>query len=158
VPETPDSGERIVRLRDANDAEVGTATLRQTAHGLVLSLSLTGVDPGAHALHVHETGLCVPPFDTAGGHFNPGGRAHGFAHPQGAHAGDLPNVYVGPDGQGQVDVFLPGLVLERGDGTPVVDADGAALVVHAKRDDYRSDPSGEAGGRVACGVIAAPSR
>jgi Cu-Zn family superoxide dismutase len=148
----------IVRLRDTRGAEVGVARLRQTAQGIVLSLSLTGVPAGEHAVHIHERGVCVPPFDSAGGHFDPGERAHGFAHPQGAHAGDLPNVFVGQDGRAQVEIFLPGLMLESGSGTPVVDGDGAALVVHAEPDDHHSDPSGNAGERIACGVIETPAR
>jgi Cu-Zn family superoxide dismutase len=122
--------------------------------------TLQGLSPGAHALHIHETGECEPPFKSAGGHFNPSGKTHGFRSPHGWHAGDLPNVTVDEDGTVAVEVLATGLSVASGDGK-LLDADGSALIVHEGVDDYTSQPSGNAGKRIACGVVetsAAPAK
>jgi Cu-Zn family superoxide dismutase len=106
-----------------------------------------------HAIHVHELGRCEPPFTTAGGHFNPGSRAHGFRREQGSHAGDLPNVRASDAGTAHVEHISTAISLSSGSGS-VLDTDGSALVVHAGADDYATDPSGNSGSRIACGVIA----
>jgi Cu-Zn family superoxide dismutase len=107
---------------------------------------------GVHGVHLHMVGSCeAPDFESAGAHLNPEGREHGTQNPAGAHLGDLPNVTIGRSGAGTVSVTLPGsrdAVLSR-----LFDADGTAVVVHASPDDYRSDPSGNSGARVACGVL-----
>ena len=100
---------------------------------------------------MHETGLCTPNFEAAGAHFNPGNRQHGFRNGQGPHAGDMPNIHVSPSGALTVELLLAGVTLsgERA----LLDGDGAALVVHANADDYATEPSGNSGERIACGVI-----
>jgi len=103
-------------------------------------------------IHFHETGKCEPPFESAGGHFNPGKKAHGVLDLGGSHAGDLPNVVVPAGGKLEFELFVPGLTLAAGPSS-VLDADGTALVIHAKADDYRTQPAGDSGDRIACGVI-----
>jgi len=117
----------------------------------VLTGTVSGLGLGAHGIHVHETGTCVAPFATAGGHFNPDKHQHGFKNPNGNHAGDLPSISTPASGQYRFEQLLPGVTL-RGD-KGLLDADGAAIVIHAAGDDYTTDPSGNSGGRIACGVI-----
>ena len=136
-------------LIDSAGKAVGTAKLTQTAHGLLISVDLHDLKPGTHAIHLHETGKCeAPAFKTAGGHFNPAHKQHGFMMAEGAHGGDLPNLEVPAGGSVKADMIA-------GDATlaTLLDADGAAIVVHAKADDYKTQPAGDAGDRVACGVI-----
>ncbi len=141
------------QLLAANGASVGTATLMQEADGTRVTASLAGLSPGEYALHLHAVGKCEgPDFKSAGGHFNPGMKQHGHLNPMGEHAGDLPNITIGADGRGSIDALRPGLRMVDGD-MPLVDADGAAIVLHAGPDDYRTDPAGNAGARIACGVI-----
>jgi Cu-Zn family superoxide dismutase len=102
---------------------------------------------------VHETGKCEPPFKTAGGHFNPSGKKHGMKNPAGMHGGDMPNINVGADGKAKFQVLNDQISLKAGEKNSVLDADGSALVVHATSDDYSTDPAGNAGDRIACGVI-----
>ena len=138
-------------MQDAAGRQLGTLTLTETAQGIALAGRLTGLAPGEHAIHLHTTGRCEPPFESAGGHWNPANRAHGTANPQGPHAGDAPNVTVAADSSVAVQVATPSGTL-RG-ATPLLDGDGAAVVIHAGPDDYRTDPSGSSGDRVACGVV-----
>lgn len=140
-------------MKDAKGAKVGEATLVETPHGVLVTLELSGAPAGAHAFHIHETGKCEPPFKTAGGHFNPEGHKHGVMNPEGKHAGDMPNVYVSEGGKGRYEVFVPGVTLKPGPKNSLFDADGAALVIHDKADDNKSDPAGAAGDRIACGVV-----
>jgi Cu-Zn family superoxide dismutase len=140
-------------LRDASGKEVGTATLAPAGGSVKIDLKLKDLPPGAHAFHVHSVGRCDPPsFESAGPHFNPTNRQHGHQNPQGAHAGDLPNLEVRPDGTAQVSLLAPGLTLGEGQGS-LFGKEGTALVVHASPDDGRTDPAGNAGARIACGVI-----
>jgi len=141
-------------LLDAEGAVVGRVDLVSTPGGaILLRATLEGLPPGVHAFHIHETGVCTPPsFTSAGGHHAPHGRAHGVLSPEGRHAGDLPNVHVPSDGALTVEVFVDHASLketERG----LLDADGSAFVIHAGPDDYRTDPAGDAGPRIACGPI-----
>jgi len=139
-------------LRDASGKEVGAATLTVTPSGVLISLDLTAVPPGEHGFHVHTTGKCEPPdFKSAGPHFNPDQTKHGFMTPEGPHAGDLPNLHVPADGKLQVEVLEPNVTLSG--EAPLLDADGSALVIHAGADDYKTDPAGNSGNRIACGVI-----
>jgi Cu-Zn family superoxide dismutase len=108
--------------------------------------------PGTRAFHIHEVGRCEPPFESAGGHFNPTGKQHGKDNPGGPHAGDLPNLEVPQSGGLKIEVTAKNVSLDGGRDA-LLDADGAALVVHADPDDYTSDPAGRAGKRLACGVI-----
>jgi Cu-Zn family superoxide dismutase len=141
-------------LKDASGKDVGSVDLVQTPHGVLLKLSLKGIPAGEHAFHVHAVGKCEPPFTSAGGHFNPGGRKHGMAAADGAHAGDMPNLHVPASGELAVEIANPAISLVKGQPNSVFDADGSAIVVHAKADDYKTDPAGDAGDRIACGVIA----
>ena len=142
-----------VELRDAKNQSVGEATLRDTPNGVLISLSLRGLPPGAHGFHIHAVGKCEPPFESAGGHFNPSAKSHGFENAGGPHGGDLPNVIVAADGGVQVEVVASGVTLQTGPGA-LLDADGSALVVHSGPDDYTTDPAGNSGARIACGVVA----
>ena len=140
-------------LTDKTGKEVGTVDLVQTAHGVLLKLSVKGIPAGEHAFHVHAVGKCEPPFSSAGGHFNPGGKKHGMEAPDGPHAGDMPNLHVPPSGELAVEVANPAISLVKGQPNSVFDADGSAVVIHAAADDYKTDPTGNAGDRIACGVI-----
>jgi Cu-Zn family superoxide dismutase len=139
-------------LRDANGQSVGTAALTQTPHGVLVVAQLSNVPPGTHAFHIHAVGQCTPPFTSAGPHFNPSGRQHGIENPEGMHGGDLPNVVIPESGSARVEIFAKDVTLTQG-ATAILDSDGAALVLHASADDYKSDPAGNAGARIACGVI-----
>jgi superoxide dismutase, Cu-Zn family len=132
----------------------GTATLTQTPAGVLIQIDLTGVPPGVHAFHVHEKGTCDPKaaFETAGAHYAPGDSRHGFIVPDGPHAGDMTNQFASKDGVLRAEVVNSGVTLGTG-ATTLFDADGSSLIVHASADDYRSQPSGNAGGRIACAVI-----
>jgi len=140
-------------LKDASGKEVGQAELVQTPHGVLVKLSLKGAVPGDHAFHVHAVGKCEPPFTSAGGHFNPGGKKHGIEAAEGAHAGDMPNLHIPASGELVIEIENPMISLVKGQPNSVFDADGSALVIHAAADDYKTDPTGNAGDRIACGVI-----
>ena len=149
------TGESVeVDMINAEGESVGTATFTQTASGIVIvSSEVSGLEDGEHGLHIHETGLCESDtgFESAGGHYaGEGDPAHGLVE-GGPHAGDLPNV-TAVDGAFVVEHFNPRVSLS-GEMNPLNDADGSALMVHSTADDYESQPSGDAGGRVACGVI-----
>lgn len=138
-------------LRDATGREVGTARVRQVGDGVQVSLQGAGLTAGTHGAHLHAVGRCDPPdFASAGPHWNPTGRQHGKDNPAGMHKGDLPNLTIGSDGRGNLESSVEGSTL-----ADLLDADGTAVVVHATADDYRTDPSGNSGGRIACGVLTA---
>lgn len=140
-------------LKDTNGKEVGSANLTQTAQGVLINVSVKGLPPGEHAFHVHAVGKCEAPFTTAGGHFNPMSKKHGMMSAEGQHAGDMPNLHVPQSGDLTVEVLNANITLEKGKPNSVYDADGSALIIHAGKDDYKTDPTGDAGGRIACGVI-----
>ncbi len=140
-------------LKDASGKDVGTVQLVQTPHGVLLRMSLKGVAPGEHAFHVHAVGKCEAPFTSAGGHFNPASKKHGMEATEGSHAGDMPNLYIPANGELKIDVANPMISLVKGQPNSVFDADGSAIVIHAGADDYKSDPTGNAGDRIVCGVI-----
>jgi superoxide dismutase, Cu-Zn family len=135
-------------LKDQKGQAVGTVTLTETPHGMLVEGTLSNLPAGEHAIHIHETGKCEAPFKTAGGHHNPEKKKHGILVAEGQHGGDLPNLNVGADGKVQFDFFAHGLSLKS-----LADQDGSAVVVHAGPDDYKSDPAGNAGDRIACGVV-----
>jgi Cu-Zn family superoxide dismutase len=140
-------------LRDAEGRSVGEARLQQASNGVLVVLEFTNATPGVHALHIHEVGACdAPSFESAGGHFAPTGREHGILNPRGPHAGDLPNIHVPSDRHLTLEYVIPDVTLDPGPRS-LLDADGSAIVMHAGTDDYRTDPAGEAGDRLACGVI-----
>ncbi|MGH7663261.1 MAG: superoxide dismutase family protein [Gemmatimonadaceae bacterium] len=152
VEATPVESVRVT-LANSSSETVGEALLRQTVRGVLITLDLSAVPPGTHAMHIHSVGQCDPPaFDSAGDHFNPAGRSHGALDPQGMHAGDLPNVHAPESGRLRVDVLVENVMLAGGENG-LFDADGSSLVIHTFADDYRTDPSGNAGSRIACGVI-----
>ena len=145
------TGQASAVMRDSAGRELGTLTLADAAGGIAVSGTLRGVVPGTHGFHIHTTGQCEPTFDAAGGHWNPTNAQHGTENPQGPHLGDLPNLTVGADSTATVQATTPGGSL-RGEN-PLLDADGAAVMLHAGTDDNRTDPSGDAGSRLACGVV-----
>jgi Cu-Zn family superoxide dismutase len=136
------------QLVDATGAAKARAVLTDDGTGVDVALLVENMAPGTYAFHIHETGTCTPPdFKSAGAHFNPTNQRHG------AHKGDLPNVTVGADGKGQVETRVEGVSLAGGDEMAIVDADGAAMMIHAHADDGMTDPSGNAGARIACGPV-----
>jgi Cu-Zn family superoxide dismutase len=140
-------------LKDQAGKDVGAVQFVETPHGVLLKLALKGAVPGEHAFHIHAVGKCEPPFTTAGGHFNPAARKHGLAVAEGAHAGDMPNLHIPASGELMVEILNGGVTLAKGKPNSVFDTDGSAIVIHAGIDDYKSDPTGNAGDRIACGVI-----
>lgn len=139
-------------LRNAGGQLVGTATFTQVGRAVRVLVEAQGLPPGAKAVHVHAVGRCEGRFDSAGDHFNPRGRQHGALNPAGPHAGDLPNITIGADGRGRLESATELITLLSG-VTSVFDGDGSALVIHAAPDDFRTDPTGNSGARIACGVI-----
>lgn len=139
-------------VRDAGGRTMAGASAVEAA-GVRVRVTAEGLAPGTYAVHVHAVGRCDPPdFASAGPHWNPTTRQHGRLNPMGPHFGDLPNLSVGTDGVGTVELTIAGAWLRTGE-RPMIDGDGASLVVHANPDDYRTDPSGNSGARIACGVL-----
>ncbi len=143
----------VAELKNASGQSVGTARFTPAGSVMRILLEAKGLPPGLHAVHVHAVGKCDPPdFNSAGPHFNPTNRQHGALNPQGPHAGDLPNLTVAPDGTGRMETTTEQLSLGSGPSS-VFDADGSALIVHAAADDFKTDPTGNSGARIACGVL-----
>lgn len=139
----------IASLQTAQGAPAGTATATVAEGGIQVALNVEGLPPGPHGAHVHMTGRCdAPAFESAGGHWNPTDAQHGLEAPPGQHAGDMPNLTVGADGRGSLQYTFQG-----GSFDGLLDGDGSAMMIHAGADDQRTDPSGDSGGRIACGVF-----
>lgn len=142
-------------LKTPSGEMVGTATFTEEHGAVHVRAQLRGLPPGPHGIHLHAVGRCDPPdFMSAGGHFNPTNRQHGLNNPQGPHAGDAPNLMVEADGDAEFDYVFSGVSLATGPNS-LADADGTALVIHAGEDDQMSDPAGNSGARIACGVVMA---
>lgn len=140
-------------LKDKEGKQVGVATLIETPEGVRIAVTGYRLPPGGHGLHVHAVGLCEPPeFRSAGAHFDPDGKQHGRLNPAGPHAGDLPNLMVAASGEGGIDVTTKAFTLSPGKKSLLGDKP-TSLVVHANSDDEKTDPTGNSGGRIACGVI-----
>ena len=139
-------------LSSSAGVPMGTAQVLVQGDRVTLAVALTGVPAGTHGIHLHAVGKCSPAdFSGAGGHLNPLGRAHGSANPAGSHVGDLSNITIQSGGSGSLVADLPGTRSQIEDW--LFDSDGTAIVLHAAADDYRTDPSGNSGGRIACGVL-----
>ena len=150
--EVPDSRLATADIRYANGLPAGTAQIVGTATGATVIIALAGAPEGVHGVHLHLTGQCgAPDFKSAGGHLNPANRQHGTDNPAGSHMGDMPNITVNGSGTGSLRYNLAGTRVQL--VAALFDADGTALVAHAGPDDYRTDPSGNSGARIACGVL-----
>ncbi|SHL89089.1 Cu/Zn superoxide dismutase [Paracoccus solventivorans] len=149
APATGTARSATAQMAGPEGEAFGTVTVAETASGQIhLSFTLENLPEGTRAIHIHETGSCEPPgFDSAGGHLT-GGRDHGAQAPGGMHAGDMPNITIGADGSYQGEVLTDNVTMDE-----VLDSDGSAIVIHADADDYISQPAGNAGDRIACGVL-----
>jgi superoxide dismutase, Cu-Zn family len=142
----------VAELKNKDSAGLGNAAIVQGKYGLQLDISLTGLAPGTYGMHLHEVGKCDgPDFKTAGMHWNPAGKQHGRDNPMGAHSGDMPNITVSADKKGSLSVALAGAQMEGLNG--LLDTDGTSIIIHASADDFRTDPSGNSGARIICGVF-----
>jgi superoxide dismutase, Cu-Zn family len=145
-----------VELRDGDNRVVGQATLTEVSGGVRIVLEASGLRPGPKGVHLHAAGKCEPPaFASAGDHLNPQHTQHGLLNPAGPHAGDLPNITIEADGKGRLETFTERVSLSSG-AASLFDDDGTALVIHANPDDFKTDPSGNTGPRIACGIVEKP--
>jgi Cu-Zn family superoxide dismutase len=141
-------------VRDAQGRTRARATAEAAGDSLRVRIEAVGMSPGAYGAHLHAIGRCdAPGFESAGPHWNPTGQMHGKDNPKGMHKGDLPNLIVGTDGRGSFEYTIPNAALSGMTPTSLIDGDGAAVVIHALPDDFRTDPSGKSGARIACGVL-----
>jgi superoxide dismutase, Cu-Zn family len=140
-------------IKNAAGNNIGIASLRESKDGVVITVHVKELPPGLHAVHFHAVGKCEgPAFTSAGPHFNPMHKQHGLKNPAGPHAGDLPDMYVQQNGVGRYEVLADRVTLDSGE-TSLFDADGTTLIIHATADDHSTDPAGNSGERIACGVM-----
>lgn len=141
-------------IKDGKGQNVGQAKFAATEGGVQISVTVSNLSPGVHAIHIHNVGKCeAPGFTTAGGHFNPANKQHGLENPEGHHAGDMPNLTVGANGKGTFKTTIQDVTLAGDGATSLFHAGGTSVVVHEKADDMKTDPAGNSGVRIACGVI-----
>jgi Cu-Zn family superoxide dismutase len=148
----PEAAIMIPRLIDASGKEIGRVEMSEDANGVTLRLTAEGLPEGTHGVHLHEKGICDPPFASAGAHWNPMAKQHGRDNPMGAHLGDIDNMDATAGSAVEKTFTIAGVSI-GGDENQLADADGTSLVIHADRDDYKTDPSGNSGARIACAVL-----
>ncbi len=140
-------------IKNSAGEEIGSAEFEPVADGVLVRVSVSKLSPGKHGIHIHEFGKCEgPDFKSAGAHFNPSGKKHGLNNPEGSHAGDMPNLEISADGTAKQEFILKGVSIDEGSNA-LLKADGSSIMIHAGPDDEMTDPSGNSGDRIACGVI-----
>jgi Cu-Zn family superoxide dismutase len=138
---------------NTDGAVIGKATFEQTPTGVLMSVDVAGLPPGAHGIHLHAAGACTPNFKAATGHINPGKVQHGLRNPDGPDNGDLPNLFAAADGTARAEFFTTRVSITGGDMPALLDEDGSAVIIHENPDDHMAQPIGGSGGRIGCGVI-----
>jgi superoxide dismutase, Cu-Zn family len=154
----PVSGEQkeafVSSLLNTKGKKIGEVTLVQEVEGVMINVQAKDLPPGTLGIHIHETGVCTAPeFTSAGAHFNPTGNEHGFDNPKGFHLGDLPNIEVDKDGKVSMKLTTSEITLKKDQENSILDKDGSAVVIHERADDYKTDPAGNSGARIACAAI-----
>ena len=142
------------QMQNSKGEIIGEILLEETENGVDLTTLLNSLPPGEHGIHIHEVGVCEgPSFESSGAHWNPTNKKHGVENPEGSHLGDLPNLKVDDDGSAELIFKVPGITLKHSVENSLFDANGSSIIIHEMKDDYKTDPSGNSGSRIACGVI-----